>query len=265
VEPQEERLRGRAAPLLEIGSGKVRGVVRGGGRRRVAREPGTDKEVRTIYIVISGGGKVGSFLTNEFTGKGHNVVVIEKDRETCEKLATGSSALVIQGDACDYRYQDEARVDKAHIFAAVTGDDDDNLVACQLAKTSFDVPRTVARVNNPNNERIFNLMGIDAISSTTVIGHLIEQETTVGDIITLHIMQKGKFAVVEVDMPDTGCSSCVCAIKDLGLPEECVLISIIRDEEMMIPHGNVRLQPGDSVIAVTSVDKEKELKEILTS
>ncbi|MBU4391061.1 MAG: TrkA family potassium uptake protein, partial [Actinobacteria bacterium] len=104
-----------------------------------------------------------------------------------------------------------------------------------------------------------------AISSTTVIGHLIEEETTVGDIITLHVMQKGKFAVVEVDMPDTGCSSCARAIKDLGLPEKCVLISIIRNEEMVIPHGDVRLQPGDSVIAVTSVDKEKELKEILTS
>lgn len=235
------------------------------GRQRVARELNTDKGVRTIYIVISGGGKVGSFLTSEFTGKGHAVVVIEKDHETCEKLSLESSALVIHGDACDYRYQSEAQVDKADIFAAVTGDDDDNLVACQLAKTSFEVPRTVARVNNPKNERIFNLMGIDAISSTTVIGHLIEEETTVGDIITLHVMQKGKFAVVEVDMPDTGCSSCVRAIKDLGLPEECVLISIIRNEEMVIPHGDVRLQPGDSVIAVTSVDKEKELKKILTS
>ncbi|MBU4386268.1 MAG: TrkA family potassium uptake protein [Actinobacteria bacterium] len=221
--------------------------------------------MRAIHIVISGGGKVGSFLAREFTEKDHVVVVIEKDHEICEKLALESSALVIHGDACDYRYQLEAQVDKADTFAAVTGDDDDNLVACQLARTSFDVPRTVARVNNPKNERIFNLMGIDAISSTTIIAHLVEEETTVGDIITLHVMEKGKFAVVEIDMPDTGCSSCLCAIKDLGLPESCVLVSIIRDEEMVIPHGDVRLQPGDSVIAITSVDREKEFKEILTS
>jgi len=208
---------------------------------------------------------VGSFLTRQFTEKGHAVVVIEKDEAICEKLARETSALVIHGDACDYRYQEEAQVEKADVFAAVTGDDDDNLVACQLAKTSFNTPRTVARVNNPKNEHIFNLMGIDAISSTTVIGHLIEEETTVGDILTLHLMQKGKFAIVEVDMPQAGCRSCSTAIKDLGLPDGCVLVSIIRDEEMVIPRGDVKLQPGDSIIAVTSVEKEKELKKILTS
>ncbi|MCG2795480.1 MAG: NAD-binding protein, partial [Actinomycetia bacterium] len=93
--------------------------------------------MRAIHVVISGGGKVGSFLAREFTEKSHVVVVIEKDHEICGKLALESSALVIHGDACDYRYQLEAQVDKADTFAAVTGDDDDNLVACQLARTSF--------------------------------------------------------------------------------------------------------------------------------
>jgi len=223
------------------------------------------KGVSPIHIVISGGGKVGSFLARQLSEKGHNVVVIEKNEGICERLATSTSVLVILGDACDYRYQEEARVDRADVFAAVTGDDDDNLVACQLAKTSFDVPRTVARVNNPKNERIFNLMGIEAISSTTVIGHLIEEETTVGDIITLHILQKGKLAIVEVDVPGAGCSSCEKAIKDLGLPQACVLVSVIRGDEVLIPHGEDMLQPGDSVIAVTDVDKEEKLKKILTS
>lgn len=218
-----------------------------------------------IRIVISGGGKVGSYLARELSEKGHSVVVIEKDMKTCDRLADKTSAMVICGDACDYRYQEEARVDEADVFAAVTGDDDDNLVACQLAKTSFDIPRTVARVNNPKNERIFNLMGIDAISSTTVIGHLIEEETTVGDIITLHIMQKGKFAIVEVDIPERGCQSCSQKIMDLGLPQDCVLISIIRGDEVIIPRGQDTLKEGDSVIAVTSVEKEEELKKTLTS
>jgi trk system potassium uptake protein TrkA len=221
--------------------------------------------VVAIHIVISGGGKVGSFLARQLSEKGHNVVVIEKNEGICGRLATSKSLLVIQGDACDYRYQEEARVDRADVFAAVTGDDDDNLVACQLAKTSFNVPRTVARVNNPKNERIFNLMGIDAISSTTVIGRLIEEETTVGDIITLHILQKGKLAIVEVDVPDSGGNSCQKMIKDLGLPQGCVLVSVIRGEELIIPRGDNKLQPGDSVIAVTDVDKEEGLKKILTS
>lgn len=221
--------------------------------------------MRAIHIVISGGGMVGSFLAGQLFEKSHTVVVIEKNADICQRIATTTSALVIQGDACDYRYQEEARVDKADVFAAVTGDDDDNLVACQLAKTSFNVPRAVARVNNPKNERIFNLMGIDAISSTTVIGHLIEEETTLGDIITLHIMKKGKFAIVEVDIPEGGSGSCQRDIKDLGLPEGCVLVTLIREEEAIIPHGDDRLMPGDAVIAVTSVDKEEKLKKILTS
>jgi len=137
-------------------------------------------------------------------------------------------------------------------------------VACQLAKTSFDVPRAVARVNNPKNERIFNLMGVDAISSTTVISHLIEEETTVGDIITLHVLKKGRLAIVEVDIPNENCNSCRRPIKDLGLPRGCVLVSVIRGDEVVIPHGDDTLQPGDSVIAVTSIDKEESLKKILT-
>lgn len=208
---------------------------------------------------------VGSFLARDLTQKGHSVVVIEKDPQICERIARTTKAMVINGDACDYRYQEEARVDRADVFAAVTGDDDDNLVACQLAKTSFNVPRTVARVNNPKNERIFNLMGIDAISSTTVIGHLIEEETTVGDIITLHLMRKGKFAIVELDIPETAKNACSKQIKDLGLPKNSVLVALIRDEEVLIPRGNHTLERGDKVIAVTSIEQEKELKEKLTT
>lgn len=208
---------------------------------------------------------MGSFLAKKLLDRGHTVVIIEKNKEICDQLATSISALVIHGDACDYRFQEEARVDRADVFAAVTGDDDDNLVACQLAKTSFNVPRTVARVNNPKNERIFNLMGIDAISSTTIIGQLIEEETTVGDIITLYTMHRGRFAIVEVDIPSSGCSSCHRTIKELGLPKGCVLVSIIRGEDVIIPHGGDVLQPGDSVIAVTSLEMEERLKKILTS
>ena len=206
---------------------------------------------------------VGAFLAENLSDK-HTIVVIEKNPDRCERLATSTSAMIINGDACDFRYQQEARVDRADVFAAVTGDDDDNLVACQLAKTSFNVPRTVARVNNPKNEHIFNLMGMDAISSTTVISHLIEEETTVGDIITLHVLKKGRLAIVEVDIPNENCNSCRRPIKDLGLPRGCVLVSVIRGDEVVIPHGDDTLQPGDSVIAVTSIDKEESLKKILT-
>ncbi len=167
-------------------------------------------------------------MAKKLLDKGYAVAVIEKDVGICESISTSINALVINGDACDLRYQEEAHVERADVFAAVTGDDDDNLVACQLAKVSFDIPRAVARVNNPKNERIFNLMGIDAISSTTIIGELVERETTIGDIITLYTMQKGKLAIVELDIPEEGSRACGVPIKDLGLPKGCVLVSIIR-------------------------------------
>lgn len=211
-----------------------------------------------------GGGKVGAFLAEALGGKGHRVVVIERSKELCERLAASTSAVIIHGDGCDLRYQEEADVGGSEVFASVTGDDDDNLVACQLAKTYFQVPRTVARVNNPKNERIFNKLGVDAISSTTVIAQLIEERTTVGDIITLHTLKKGKLAVVELDLPEDRCRSCEIPLRDLGLPQGCVLVSIIRGEDVIIPQGGAVLQPGDTVIAVTEPEKEAELKEILT-
>ncbi len=217
-----------------------------------------------MQIVISGGGMVGSFLAGEMSEKGHTVVVIERDPERCEVLAGQTRALVIQGDGCDYRIQEEAHVDRADVFAAVTGEDDDNLVACQLARISFDVPRVVARVNNPKNERIFNLMGVEAISSTTIIGHLMEKQSTVGEIITLQVLRKGDFAIVEVDIPECGSGACGTRIGDMHLPREVILVTIIRGDESILPRGETVLEPGDSVIAITSVDKEDKLKQILT-
>lgn len=214
--------------------------------------------------MIMGGGKVGSFLAEMLEAKGHRVAVIERNRELCEHLAARTSAMVIQGDGCDLRTQEEAETHKADVFAAVTGDDDNNLVACQLARTHFQVPRAVARVNNPNNEKLFNRLGIEAISSTTVIAQLIEERTTVGDIVTLFAMKKGKLMVVELDLPEDRCRSCEVPLRDLGLPRGCVLVSIIRGEEVIIPQGSSVLQPGDTVIAVTDPEKEADLKRILT-
>jgi trk/ktr system potassium uptake protein len=221
--------------------------------------------VRKIYIVISGGGKVGSFLGKRLLDKGHAVAIIEKDPAICESLSMDMNALVINGDACDLRFQEEAHVERADVFAAVTGDDDDNLVACQLAKVSFEIPRAVARVNNPKNEHIFNFMGIDAISSTTIIGELVERETTIGDIITLYTLQRGRLAMVELDIPEAGSAACGRELKDLGLPKGCVIVSIIRGDEAIVPHGGDVLQPGDSVIAIASVDQEGCLRDALVS
>jgi trk system potassium uptake protein TrkA len=221
--------------------------------------------VIAVYIVVSGGGKVGAFLADQLSSEDHTVVLIEKDEATCQRLAARTRATVICGDACDYHYQDEAHTERADVFAAVTGDDDDNLVACQLARTAFNVRRVVARVNNPKNERIFNRMGVDAISSTTIIGHLIEEEASVGSIMTRQLMKKGNVAIVEVEIPSKGNPMCCNrSIGELGLPSGVVIASILRGDELIVPKGADRLAKGDLVIAVAQAGKEERLKKVLT-
>ncbi len=213
--------------------------------------------------MIMGGGKVGSYLARDLSDKGHAVRIIERARELAERLKQEIALEVVIGDGCDLSRQEEADMGKADVFAAVTGDDDNNLVACQLARTYFNVPHVVARVNEPKNESTFNRLGVEGISSTSVIAQVIEERTTMGDIITLLTLKKGRLAVVELDLPSDRCRCCDVPLRDLGLPRSCVLVSIIREEDVIIPGGDVSLRPGDTVIAVTEPANEGELKRIL--
>jgi len=217
-----------------------------------------------MYIIVGGGGKVGAALARKLGKRGHAVVVLEKNPEKCRKIAEDiEDVLVINGDACDVRYMEEAGAERADVLAAVTGDDDDNLVMCQLASEGFHIAKTVARVNDPRNERIFHALGINALSSTTIISKLIEEEATIGDIITLQALKKGNLVLVEVDLPqDVEIDGK--KLVDLKLPREIVLVSLIRGEEVIIPRGNTVIHGGDAVIAVTSPDKEQALRSILT-
>ncbi len=218
-----------------------------------------------MYVVINGGGKVGSYLARTLTDKKHTVAVIEKRPEVIKKLSDELSTrvLLIEGDGCDVRYQEDAGVGHADVFAAVTGDDDDNLVSCQLAKVSFNVKRTVARVNSPKNEHIFRTLGVEAISSTTVISRLIEEEVTVGDIIRLFTLKQGKLALVELDMPLDRCLVCHKRISELELPEDVVLVAIMRGDKVIVPKGSTKIEPGDRVIAVSAYGREEELRRVL--
>lgn len=219
-----------------------------------------------MYIVINGGGKVASYLATTMLNNGHDVALIEKRAEIVEKLVAElpKGALLIHGDGCDAVFQEDAGVGRADVFVASTGDDDDNLVACQLAKVAFGVPRAIARVNNPKNEHIFNTLGIEAISSTTIISRMIEEEATVGDLRTLISLRKGNMAIVEIELPTDRCVVCNKQITALNLPVDCILVALIRDEEVVTVHGDTELLPGDVVIAFTAVEHEKTLKRALT-
>lgn len=216
-----------------------------------------------MYVVIVGAGKVGYFLAKRMLLGKHTVSVIDKDKAVCEETAKQIDALVIQGDGCDPRILEEAGVSHADVLAAVSGDDEDNLIICQLAKEKFNVRRTVARVNNPDNEHTFSELGIDVpIDSTKIIAKIIEEEVSFSDFVNLMSFKRGKLAIVRVDLPE---NSPVInkLIQDIKLPNDSVLVSLVRGEEVIVPKGNTVLLQGDDIIALTVIGNEPQLLDVL--
>jgi len=216
-----------------------------------------------MYILIVGAGKVGYFLSKRLVASKHTVSLVERDRGICEAIAKEIEALVINGDGCDPRTLEEAGIERADVVAAVTGDDEDNLIICQLAKERFNLRRTVARVNNPDNEFTFSELGIDVpVDSTKIIAKIIEEEASFSDFVNLMSFKRGKLAIVRVDLPK---DSPVInkEIKDIELPADSVLVSVVRGEEVIVPKGNTILKPGDDVIALTLIGNEPQLLNLL--
>lgn len=212
-----------------------------------------------MYIVIVGAGKIGFNLAQKLIADKHTVTVIEKDRAQSEAVSQNLNAMVINGDGCDPKSLEDAEVSRADVIAAVTADDEDNLIICQLAKEVFGVRRTVARVNNPKNEHIFTELGVDVpINSTAIIAKIIEEEASFEDFITLMTFKRGKLALVRVDLPQE--SPIVGKqVKDVILPQDSVLVSIVRGENIVVPKGETILKKGDDIIALTTIENEKAL------
>jgi trk system potassium uptake protein TrkA len=214
-----------------------------------------------VYVVIVGGGRIGRYIAKDMSDKGHDVTVVERRAERCEQLVAETDVLVIEGDAGDVRYLEQAHVDRADVFVATTHEDDDNLVSCQLAKIEFGVKRAISRVNTPKNVEIFEKLGIEAVSSTRLISELLENEFTVGELVRLNSLKGGKVSLVEVRIPDDARQPT--AIQDLGLPYNAVLVAIFRGEETIIPRGSAQIEPGDEVVALITPEVEDELRAAL--
>jgi len=216
-----------------------------------------------MYIIVVGAGKVGYFLAKRLYQGKHVVSIIEKDKLNCEQIAKELGVLVINGDGCDPRILEEAGIERADVLAAVTGEDEDNLVICQLAKERFKIRRTVGRVNDPGNEHAFSELGIDVpVDSTKIIAKIIEEEVSFSDIVNLMSFKRGKLAIVRVDLP---ADSPVInkEVKDIQLPPDSVLVSIVRGEEVIVPKGNTVLIQGDDVVAMTLIGNEPQLLNLL--
>ncbi len=215
-----------------------------------------------MYIIIVGGGNIGFYLAKTLAAANHEVLLLEKDRTRYRTISEELGETVMQGDGCQADQQLEAGFGRADAVVAATGSDDDNMVVCQMAKMEFNVPRTISRVNDPRNEKLFHKLGIDStVSSTKIIYNLIEQEVGGGEIIPLAALNRGNIEIVEAEIgfksPMVGKD-----IKSISLPDEALIISVIRNEHALLPTAETVLTIGDSVIALVKAEHEPELRRL---
>ncbi|MDD1662326.1 MAG: NAD-binding protein [Methanomicrobiales archaeon] len=210
-----------------------------------------------LNVIIVGGGKEGTYLASLLFSRGYGVKVIEVRREEISRLQQAlSPGAIILGSGTDPGVLEDAGIRQADVVAAVTGADEVNLVVTSLARFEFLVPRTIARVNNPRNVWMFTAeMGVDvALNQADLMAPIIAEEMSLGEMMTLLTLGKGHYSLVEERVHPTAMAAGK-AIRDLNLPEECILVGVIREGELLIPHGNTVLQPNDMVIALANVSR----------
>ncbi len=218
-----------------------------------------------MYIIIVGGGRVGYYLAKALLNEGHEVLIIEKNAVFCETINEEMGSVCIRGDGCETTTLDEVGTSRADMFIAVTGDDEDNLVACQVAKHKFNVPSTITRIRNPQNEALFKKLGVDVIVSTTnIILEAIEREVPTHPLT--HLLPPTDKGPEIVDVRISPESTTVGkSVRQLSLPKEIKLAVIIRKTgKHRIPTSNTILREGDQIIALTPPELEEALRAALT-
>jgi len=218
-----------------------------------------------MYILIAGGGKIGANLARVLLSDGkHEVTLIEQRRDRFERLEQEFEHQVLLGDATEIYVLERAGIARPpDIVAALTGDDEDNLIICQLSKEKYGVQKVIARVNDPRNQTHFDLLGISpTVSATRGLMALIEHEVPEHDLVHLLELRKENLEIVEVQIPP-GAPAAGKRVEKLSLPEGSRLISIMRNGRSEIAVGSTELQPGDQVLAILQPGKEDELRRVL--
>jgi trk system potassium uptake protein TrkA len=216
-----------------------------------------------MKVLIVGGGKTLYFLCRNFTAKGYEVMIINRNKEECVELARQLSATVVWGDGSDARILKEAGAMGADAMLAITPNDQDNLVICQLASLQFGVPRAVALANDPDNAEVFEKLGVSAFSTTHIVGSLIEQRASLEQITNLLPVGEGRVNVTEIildaDSPVAGK-----LLKDIDLPENALVAVVIRNKQPIVPRGANELLEGDRVVLITLPENHGPVLKVFT-
>jgi len=218
-----------------------------------------------MFVIIVGGGNTGSYLAKLLIDGGHIVKVVEERPAVLEKIKLEIPPdNIISGDGSSPQVLETAGVLKANVLAAVTGSDETNLVITSLARFEFNVPRVIARLNNPKNVWLFTPeMGVDvALNQADILARLVAEEMSLGDMMTLLKLRKGEYSLVEEKVhPLSPAASKY--LRDLKIPSECVVVAIIRKKQLLIPHGDTMLLPADEVIALVHASQLNQLATLL--
>ena len=218
-----------------------------------------------MFVFIAGGGRTGAQLAAQLIEQGYHVRLVEHRPDLLSHLHHEIPTEVIyEGPATDPNVLKQAGLENANVLVACTNDDASNLVICYLARTVFKVNRTIARINNPRNAWLFdkNFHVDETINQADVMAHLIQEEMSLGDMMTLLKLRRGRYALVEEKVP-AGARAVGMELKDLGLPDQCVIAAIIRDGQVTLPRGTSKLEEHDEVLAITDTEGARQLAELL--
>jgi trk system potassium uptake protein TrkA len=218
-----------------------------------------------MRVVVTGAGAVGRHLAADLTGRGHEVLLIEQDRDVLHQaIADAPGVASLLGDACEPWVLEDADLARADVVVAATGDDEDNLVTSLLAKTEFAVPRVLARVNHPKNEWLFSEQwGVDqAVSPPHILTALVEEAVTSGDLVRLLRLEGGRASIVEMKLTD-GSPGVGKAIYELRMPTDSAVMAILREGHVVIPQPETVLAIGDEVVALAGPESEPPLREAI--
>jgi trk system potassium uptake protein TrkA len=219
-----------------------------------------------MRVVVTGAGNVGRHLSADLSSQGHQVTLIEQETDAVHRARAELPVQVnvLLGDACEPYVLEQAALASADVMVAATGDDEDNLVTALLAKQEFAVPRVVARVNHPQNEWMFTEQwGVDAaVSPPHILTALVEEAVTVGDVVRLLKLERGRVSLVELVLMETS-RAVGKPMYELRLPLDSSVVAIIRDGHVVIPQPETVLSAGDELLAIATSEVEDELRSAL--
>jgi trk system potassium uptake protein TrkA len=218
-----------------------------------------------MFVLIAGGGRTGAQLARALIKQDHEVHIVDSRKDVLARIHRElPTESIYEGDPMDPEVLERAGIRDAAVLAACTTSDEINLVLCFLGRTKYQTRRTIARINNPRNAWLFEAnFHVDvSLNQAEILSHLIEEEMSMGDMMTLLKLRRGNFSLVEEKIPH-GATAVGVAIKDLGLPDQCVISAIIRKGEVMIPRGITKFEEGDEVLAVTDLEGAQQLARLL--